>query len=96
MLDPQPVVGPPCPAPRVVIPTIPDGRCFFRSVVVSTNPALQTAVRDSKGFLNDPMLEIIGRAQADALRATTIQFMCEHVDECIGFESKALHADMCE
>ena len=47
----------PCPAPLVVNPYIPDG-FFFRSVVISMNRALQTAVRDSTGFLNDPTLQI--------------------------------------
>ena len=91
MVGPQPVVGPPCPAPRVVIPTIPNGRCFFHSVVINTNPALQTAVRDSTGFLDHSMLQINEMVQTDAS-----QFMCEHVDEYIGFEGEALHTDMPE
>ena len=82
------MIGPPCPASRVVIPAIPDGR-FFRSVVISTNPALQTAVRGFTGFLSDQMIQITERFQADALRATTIQFMCEHVDGYIGVECEA-------
>ena len=81
VLDPQPVIGPPCPAPRVVIPTIPEGCCFFYNVAISTNPALQTDVRDSTGFLNDLMLQINERVQADSLMATTNQLMCENVDE---------------
>ena len=81
----QSVTGPPCPASTVVIPAVTDGR-FFRSVEISTNPALQTAVRGFTGFLSDQMLQITERVQADALRATTIQFMCEHVDGYIGVE----------
>ena len=58
------------------------------------NTALQAAVRDSTGFLNDSVLHTNERVQADALRAGTIQFMCEHVYEYIGFEGDTLHADM--
>ena len=66
----------------------------FRCVVIGTNHALQTAVRDSTGFLNDPIRQINERDQVDALTATTIRFICEHVDEYIDFEVEALHADM--
>ena len=37
---------------------------------------------------------MLQRVQAGALRATTIQFMYEHVDSYIGFEDEPLHADM--
>ena len=94
LLDLHPLVGLQCPAPRVVIPTIRDGRYFFSNEVISTNPALQTDVRDSAGFLKDAMLQINERVQSDSFRATTIQFMCEHVDEYIVFEDWPLHADM--
>ena len=60
VLGPQSVIGPPCPASRVVIPAIPDGR-FFHSVVISTNPALQTTVRGFTGFLSNQMLQITER-----------------------------------
>ena len=86
MTGPQSVAGPPCPASRVVIPVIPDGR-LFRSVEISTNLAFQTAVRGFTGFLSDQMLQITERFQAS--RATTIQFMCEHVDGYIGVECEA-------
>ena len=82
------MTGLPCPASTVVIPAIPDGR-FFRSVNISTNLAFQTAVRGFTGFLSDQMLHITERFQADALRATTIQFMCEHIDGYIGVECEA-------
>ena len=82
------MTGGPCPASRVVIPAIPDGR-LFRSVEISTNIAFQTAVRGFTGFLSDQMLQITERFQADALRATTVQFMCEHVDGYIGVECEA-------
>ena len=85
---PQPVRGPPCPTSTVVIPVIPDGR-LFRSVEISTNLAFQTAVRGFTGFLSDRMLKITERFQADALRATTIQFMCAHVDGYIDVECEA-------
>ena len=51
-------------------------------------------MNDFTGFLNDPMLQINERIQADALRATTIQFVCEHVDGYIGFDDEALNTDM--
>ena len=50
-------------------------------------------MRDSTGFLKDPMLQINERFQADALRATTIKFVCEYVDEYIGFEDEAQRGD---
>ena len=69
----QPVVG----------PSSPVCRAFFRSLIISMNPALQTVVTDSTRFLNDPMLQFNEKVLADAFRATTIQFMCERVDEYI-------------
>ena len=85
---PQSVTGPPCPESTVVIPAIPDGRLFC-SAEISTNLALQTAVRGFTGFLSAQMIQITERFQADALRATTVQFMCEHVDGYIGVECEA-------
>ena len=88
------MIGPKCPTPRVVIPTIPDTLGCFRSVAISTSAARQTAVKDSTCFLNGPMLQVNESVQAVASRATTIQFMREHVDEYIGCEGEALYADM--
>ena len=34
------------------------------------------------------------RVQADSSRVTTLQFMCEYVDEYISSEGEQLHADM--
>ena len=86
MVGPQPLVGP--------SRCNPYGRCFYPSAVVCTNVAVQTAVRDSTGFLNNPVLQNNESVQADTSRATTSQFMCEHVDEYIGFEGEALHVDI--
>ena len=83
----QPVVSPQSPAPRVVISTMHTWwTLLFRSIVVSTNPSLQIVLRNSTGRLNDPILQINERFQADAMRATTVQFICEHVDEFTAIE----------
>ena len=76
------------------ISVLPDGRCFFRSVVISTNQHLVVANRHSSGQLCDDMLQIAENAKTDMLRASVMQFMCENVNQYASFTGDALNADM--
>ena len=55
---------------RSVYSTKPDGRCFFRSVVVALEPTLQ--VDRDNGSLPSPILMLQERCKADALRSNVI------------------------
>jgi hypothetical protein len=73
-----------------VINTLPDGRCFFRSLVIAMNKELQDP-RKQTGELLDPMKAIKETAKADNLRANMITQMCNLTVEP---GSASLSADM--
>ncbi|KAK7480342.1 hypothetical protein BaRGS_00028389 [Batillaria attramentaria] len=77
-----------------VIRTNPDGRCFFRSVCIGLDKRLQRAERDENGFVTDPVLKVQEQLAADELRAKTVNYVCEHVDEYNDMQADALNADM--
>ena len=67
--------------PSSVITTCADGRCFFRSVVISLDIKLQTATHDHHGNPVDIMSRILETNEADTLRARVIRHMYEHFDD---------------
>ena len=77
-----------------VITVCADGRCFFRSVVVSLDEALQTAVRDPLGNLTKPMSRIVETNEADSLRAKVVSHMCEHFNEYSHIDRHIVNADV--
>ena len=76
------------------ISVLSDGRCFFRSVVISTNQNLVVANRQTSGQLCDDILQIAEHAKTDMLRASVMQFMCENVNKYASLTGAALNADM--
>ena len=65
-------------ASRSVYSTKPDGRCFFRSIVVALEPKLQLD-RDN-GSLTNPILMLQETCKADALRNNVIKHCLQHYD----------------
>ena len=92
--DQSTVAALPTASSSSTIPVLPDGRCFFRSVVISTNQYLVVANRHSSGQLCDDMLQIAENAKTDMLRASVMQFMCENVNQYASFTGDALNVDM--
>ena len=76
-----------------VICTNPDGRCFFRSVVVSNDCNLQSAERDANGLLVDPALKLQEQFKADMLRAKMAQNMFDNLEKYRQYEP-AVNVDM--
>ena len=82
--------------PSSVIITCADGRCFFRSVVISLDVTLQTATRDHYGNLTHIMSRIVETNEADSLRAKVVRYMCEHFDDYRHIDKHAANADLPE
>ncbi|KAK7095676.1 hypothetical protein V1264_005052 [Littorina saxatilis] len=78
---------------KTVIQTNPDGRCFFRSIVIGNTPAFQTAERDGNGLPSECHTKIQEQIQADALRQKMTSHMLSNIE---GFRevSAAINFDM--
>lgn len=79
--------------PRI-IKTNPDGRCFFRSLVIGMDPTLQSAERDENNRPTSPLLSIKEQCQSDSLRAQLIQYMCDNFSNFDEIHGDMLNADM--
>lgn len=66
---------------RKVIETNADGRCFFRSIAISSDNDLQSTERDANGISKDVHLRLWEqfKADADGLRANVVQHMLENI-----------------
>ena len=80
--------------PSSVITTCADGRCFFRSVVISLDVKLQTATRDHHGNPVDITSRILETNEADTLRARVIRHMYEHFDDYRNIDEHVANADL--
>ena len=78
---------------KKIIPTNPDGRCFFRSVVIDQHMDLQNAERNENGNPSDPLLKLQEQVKADSLRAQTVQHMLNNITD-FSNEEVILNADM--
>ena len=78
---------------RSVYSTKPDGRCFFRSVVVALEPTLQ--VDTDNGSLPSPILMLQEMCKADALRSNVIWHCLQQYDSLSDLMTgDCLNADM--
>ena len=72
-----------------------DGRCFFRSAVISMNNELQEANRNEHGIVIDNLsLVFKERIAADSLRAQVVNFMSMNSHDYNDLDSGILNADM--
>ena len=55
-----------------IIKTNEDGRCFFRALVIATNPTMQRVERDANGNIKDIMMRSFEKTEADGLRSRVI------------------------
>ena len=74
-----------------MIITYADGRCFFRSVVISLDVTLQTANCDHYGNLTHIVSRIVETNEAKVVR-----HMCEHFDDYRDIDKHAANADLPE
>ena len=77
-----------------IIPTEGDGRCFFRSIAIARDATLLTASRNRYGKLDDPILYLREKTSADALRASTVDYMMRNFDHYSLLPDIAANADM--
>ena len=78
---------------RSVYSTKPDGRCFFRSVVVALEPTLQ--VDRDNGSLPSPILMLQETCKANALRRNVIEHCLQQYDSLSDLMTgDGLNADM--
>ena len=76
-----------------VYSTKPDGRCFFRSVVVALEPTLQ--VDRDNGSLHSPILMLQETCKASALRSNVIEHCLQQYDSLSDLMTgDGLNADM--
>ena len=76
-----------------VIQTNPDGRCFFRSIVVGKDLTLQEADRDENDLLLDHNLRLKEQIKSDMLRSQMTQHMIENMQEYIPLQG-SVNVDM--
>ena len=67
---------------------------LFRSLVIGMNIALQSAVRDEHGRVENPVLWILETTSADGLRVQVIAYMCDHLEDYQSFPIEAINGDM--
>ena len=70
-----------------------DGRCFFRSVVISSNANLQTANRDPFGCITDSEMQLQETILADALRQEVVKYMLANIADYSQL-GEGINADM--
>ncbi|RUS86937.1 hypothetical protein EGW08_005342 [Elysia chlorotica] len=78
---------------KKIIPTNPDGRCFFRSVIIAQHKDLQTIHRDMNGNAVNEIPKLQEQIKADYLRAQTVQHMMNKLGEYSN-DPAILNADM--
>ena len=84
---------PPASAKLRFIPTVGDGRCFFRSIAIGVDSKLQQAPRSSDGAIITAINQIGETAKSDNLRALTISQLCQSYDD-VEPDGRILSADM--
>lgn len=77
-----------------IIKTNPDGRCFFRSLVIGMDLTLQSAERDENNKPISPLICIKEQCQSDSLRNQVIQYMCDNFSKFSEIDGDMLNADM--
>ena len=78
-----------------LIRTNPDGRCFFRAVVINQKSEFQDAIRDDNGYIaNTFRLKMKEMRDADALRSRVISQMLENFSLYEEIDSSAVNADL--
>ena len=75
------------------IPTVDDGRCFFRSIAIGLDSKLQQAPRSSDGAIIRAINQIDETAKSNNLRALTISQLCQSYDD-VEPDGWILSADM--
>ena len=84
----------PSVAESSVVRTVPDGRCFFRSIAVALHCELQTSERNDDGEIIDQMMCLLEKSEADSVRAKTVCTMIENFEQYRDIVGDTVNADM--
>ncbi|KAK6167843.1 hypothetical protein SNE40_021780 [Patella caerulea] len=79
--------------PTTLVPTVGDGRCFFRSIAANLDVELQRAKRNQHGSLESHVLAKQESEKADKIRAGTVAYLRSNMASFVEFE-KHVNADL--